>query len=746
MTDSRSKSDAPEPFPAQPGKARFFGGVGAPSASDGALGDLDRGARVRVRIGGLLAALAATLFVAFMGPGLRQPLIDFYQKVSPPPLASPKVKVVVIDAESLASVGGWPWSRYALARLTEQIAARGAVAIGYDFLFVEPDRQAPAEFVTSYPTELSPAAAAEVAALPSMDGIFARVIGRTPVVLARAGVDASSYDSAAGAVRDRPPPLAPEVAFEGPKPEAIPYYPAAVANLELLDGAALGHGLANGPPDTDGVIRRVPLLGRPYGVLTPSLALDLVRVAEGVGTIKLEGGKDALDAIRIGDHRVLVDPGGRIELRFAGRPHDSDGDRVEDYRTVPAADLFRQGIPQDAFKDSIVLVGLTAAGTSDVVTTPRDPETYGVFVQAQAVDAILRSASLARPRWAAPVEWGIGLALVLISWVGVPRAAMTAVVAGATVEVIAAFAASWIAFLNNLVIDPYPMLIPGAASSAVLVTGLFVEGRRVQSRLRSALEDERLSAARISGELAAASEIQLGMLLPREELSRISPAIDIDAVLQPAKTVGGDLYDAFRFDDGRVCFLVGDVTGKGVPASLFMALSKALSRSLLMRPATPLDAAVREINAELSHDNRQAMAVSVLVGVLHPGDGRLDLCCAGHDNPVIVDAAGNAREVDLDGGPPLCVAETFPYPVETHTLGPGETLFCFTDGLTEAQDPGGELFGRARAHAAMAQAAKAGDVSASVDSLVAQVRAFEAGGEPSDDLTILAVRRKPPGG
>ena len=236
------------------------------------------------------------------------------------------------------------------------------------------------------------------------------------------------------------------------------------------------------------------------------------------------------------------------------------------------------------------------------------------------------------------------------------------------------------------------------------------------------------------------------MLLPREELSQISPAVDIDAVLQPAKTVGGDLYDAFRFDDGRVCFLVGDVTGKGVPASLFMALSKALSRSLLMRPATPLGAAVREINAELSHDNRQAMAVSVLVGVLHPADGRLDLCCAGHDNPVIVDAAGNAREVDLDGGPPLCVAETYPYPVETHTLGPGETLFAFTDGLTEAQDPAGELFGRTRAHAAMARAAKAGDVSASVDLLVAEVRAFEAGGEPSDDLTILAVRRKTPSG
>lgn len=741
MTGSRSKSepvDRVKLFPTTPFGARIL--------SDGAVGDLDRGARVRIRIGGLMAALAGAMLVATLGPTLRQPLIDLYQRVSPPPLASAKVKVVVIDAESLAAIGGWPWSRYALARLTEQIADRGALAIGYDFLFVEPDRQAPSEFVTAYPDELSPAAAAEVAALPSMDAIFARVIGRSPVVLARAGVDASSYDSAGGAVRDNVPPLPPEVAFQGPVPGAIPYYPAAVANLELIDGAALGHGLANGPPDADGVIRRVPLLGRPHGVLTPSLALDLVRVAEGVETIQLEGDKDALDAIRIGKHRVPVDAGGRIELRFAGRPPDADGDRVEDYRTVPAADLLRKGIPADAFKDSIVLVGLTAAGTSDVVTTPRDAETYGVFVQAQAVDAILRSAALARPRWAPPLEWGIGLALALISWFGVPRAAMTAVLAGAAVEVVAAFAASWVAFLNNLVIDPYPMLVPGAASSAVLVTALFVEGRRVQGRLRAALEDERLSAARISGELAAASEIQLGMLLPREELSRISPAVDVDAVLQPAKTVGGDLYDAFCFDDGRVCFLVGDVTGKGVPASLFMALSKALSRSLLMRPDTPLDAAIREINAELSRDNRQAMAVSVLVGVLQPWDGRLDMVCAGHDNPVIVDAQGVAREVDLDGGPPLCVAETFPYPVETHRLAPGEVLFCFTDGLTEAQTPEGELFGRARAEAAMAAAARAGDISQAVDSLVARVRAFEAGGEPSDDLTILAVSLKPGAG
>ena len=175
---------------------------------------------------------------------------------------------------------------------------------------------------------------------------------------------------------------------------------------------------------------------------------------------------------------------------------------------------------------------------------------------------------------------------------------------------------------------------------------------------------------------------------------RVSSAVEIDAVLQPAKSVGGDLYDAFMIDKQRLCFLVGDVTGKGVPASLFMALSKALSRSLLMRPAMALDEALDGINAELSRDNGQAMAVSLLVGVLDLADGSLELCNAGHENPLLVDAQGAVRELRLEGGPALCVADGFPYPVERDRLEPGETLIVYTDGVTEAQNPAGDLFDR----------------------------------------------------
>jgi adenylate cyclase len=633
--------------------------------------------------------------------------------------------VVLIDAPSLAAVGGWPWSRYAMARLTEAIAGRGAKAIGFDFLFPEPDRTTPGLFADLYP-ELPAATAAEIRALPSMDAVFARVIGRSPVVLARAGVEKGSFDAVGAAA-----PLPPEALFAGAVPAGLPAYPEAVANLPILDGAALGHGLVNGPKDADGVTRRVPLVARAAGALTPSLALELVRVAEGEDGVKLISKGGRLEAVQLGRHRLPTDAQGRLALRFRGLPGSA---------TTSAADLLRSGVPAKAFAGKIVLVGLSAAGTSDVVTTPLQTETYGVLVQAEAVNAIAGGGGLSRPDWAPLLEWALGVLAALAAWRLTPSLGLRAMAVGAVGLGALAVGGSYVALLQGLLLDPAPALGPGVATAVGMVAVLFVEGRRSQARLRAALDDERLSAAKIAGELSAASEIQSGMLLPREALRGVCEAAEIDAVLQPARSVGGDLYDAFMIDPGRLCFLVGDVTGKGVPASLFMALSKALSRSFLMRPQIGLAAALDGINAELSRDNGQMMAVSLLVGVLDLADGTLDLVSAGHENPLLIDAAGAVRELRLEGGPALCVVEDFPYPVERHALAPGETLVCFTDGVTEAQDPSGRLFDRAGAMAVVGGPAR--PLPQMVDGLVAAVRAFEAGEEASDDLTVLAVRRR----
>jgi serine phosphatase RsbU (regulator of sigma subunit) len=687
-----------------------------------------------VRLAGIAAAILAALLLFAAGDAVRQPLFDAWQRLAepkpPPPSAA---AVVLIDGPSLKAVGGWPWSRYVMARLTEAIAARGAKAIGFDILFPEPDRTTPGLFADLYP-ELPKPTAEEIRKLPSMDAIFARVIGRSPVVLGRAGIEKDSFDVVGAAA-----PAPPEAQFTGPVPPGIAAYPEVGASLPILDGAALGHALYNGPKDADGVTRRVPLLAKAAGTLTPGFALELVRVAEGEDGAKLLSRGGRLRAVQLGHHVLPVDAQGRMALRFRG---------LRGTDTISAVELLRTGVRPDIFKDKIVLVGLAAAGTSDIVTVPTDVQTYGVLVQAEAVNAIAGAGTgaiatggaLWRPDWALLAEWSLGLLTVLAAWWLTPRMSLLALATTALSVAGLVIGASYEGFLQGWLLDPAPVLAPSAATAATMIALLFVEGRRVQARLRTALDGERLSAAKIAGELSAAAEIQSGMLLPRAALHRVSSAVDIDAVLQPAKSVGGDLYDAFMIDEGRLCFLVGDVTGKGVPASLFMALSKALSRSLLMRPQIGLDAALDGINAELSRDNGQAMAVSLLVGVLDIADGSLEFCNAGHENPLLIDSAGAVSELRLEGGPALCVADGFPYPVERHRLEPGQTLVAYTDGVTEAQDPSGELFDREGAMQVLAGQAKA-PLGELIDALVSAVRVFEAGEDPSDDLTVLAVRR-----
>jgi serine phosphatase RsbU (regulator of sigma subunit) len=679
-----------------------------------------------VRLGGIAAAILAALALLAVGDAIRQPLFDAWQRLAapnpPPPSAA---AVVLIDGPSLKAVGGWPWSRYVMARLTEAIASRGAKAIGFDILFPEADRTSPGLFADLYP-ELPKPTADEIRKLPSMDAIFARVIGRNPVVLGRAGIEKDSFDLVGEAA-----PAPPEAQFTGAAPPGLAAYPEVGASLPILDGAALGHGLYNGPKDADGVTRRVPLVARAAGTLTPGFALELVRVAEGEDGAKLISRGGRLRAVQLGRHVLPTDAQGRMALRFRG---------LRGADTISAVELLRTGVRPDIFKGKIVLVGLAAAGTSDIVTTPMDVQTYGVLVQAEAVNAIAGGGALDTPDGAPIAEWSLGLLVAFAAWWLTPRVGLAPLATGALVLAGLALGASYAGFLHGWLLDPAPTVMPGVATAAAMIALLFVEGRRVQARLRTALDDERMSAAKVAGELSAAAEIQSGMLLPREALRRVSSSVEIDAVLQPAKSVGGDLYDAFMLDEDRLCFLVGDVTGKGVPASLFMALSKALSRSLLMRPQMALDRALDGINAELSRDNGQMMAVSLLVGVLDLADGTLELCNAGHENPLVADPAGGVRELRLEGGPALCVADGFPYPVERHRLEPGETLIAYTDGVTEAQAPSGALFGRDRAMQVLSAQARR-PLAELIDALVTAVRAFEAGEDASDDLTVLAVRR-----
>lgn len=246
-----------------------------------------------------------------------------------------------------------------------------------------------------------------------------------------------------------------------------------------------------------------------------------------------------------------------------------------------------------------------------------------------------------------------------------------------------------------------------------------------------------MAAAKTEGELQAAREIQMSMVPPRDALAKVHARLDADALLEPARSVGGDLYDLAPLGGDRVGFLIGDVTGKGVPAALFMAMSKALTSFVLNSENNDLGAAVAKVNGEFLRGGAEILSVTMIIGIIDLRTGAVSLVCAGHEDPITLTESGKAECHRLEGGPPLGLVE-YPYPVESLKLAPGDALVLVTDGITEAQDRAEKLFGRE--HLLKEIASNSGRAAEMCEGLRRAVRSFEGGIEPTDDLTVMVLR------
>ena len=681
--------------------------TGSKSASD------RRRPAPRVILAWLAMTLVAVLLSLAVGGRMQRGVFDSWQMLSPRDLRATDVRVVLIDNQSIEILGSWPWPRYYLARLTEQLANRGAKVIALDVLLSEHDRVSPETLISLYP-EMNPNAASALRQLTPMDVAFGTVIGSSPVVLGHAGVNQKPADQ---------PPLPPAPITGRPSP-SLDSWPAELAAIPELDDVALGTGLLNVRPDVDGIQRSIPLVMRADGKLRSSFSLEIARAAAGVESIRVEPAR-----VTLGKRRIPIDAAGRMRVHFGSFPAD---------KINSAEDVIgdSKGLKPDTFAGKPVLVGVSAEGTSDIAATPLESEEYGPLVQAQAVDAILRGGWLERPSWAGPAEWAAGALLALL--------ALGNAVFGRANRIVLAIAfaavpiASWLAFANmQMLLDPARPLLVGGGAAAGVALGLFAMARIERERLREALVQERVTAAEAQGELQAARAIQLGMVPPRSRLGTLDRRIDLDALLEPAKSVGGDYYDAMKIGEDQLGFAIADVTGKGVPAALFMAMSKALTSAALSRMQVGPDAMAEAINIELLKDNSEAMSVTMILGIFDLKTGKARLVCAGHEDPLIMDSDGNLTRVQLEGGPPFSVAE-FPYPLEELALKPGETLVLVTDGVTEAQNATGALFGRDRI--LTGRNAWARNATAICEAIRDDVRTFEEGTEATDDLTVMALR------
>jgi phosphoserine phosphatase RsbU/P len=263
----------------------------------------------------------------------------------------------------------------------------------------------------------------------------------------------------------------------------------------------------------------------------------------------------------------------------------------------------------------------------------------------------------------------------------------------------------------------------------------------LSAHITVALERARLIEAyvekqRMEEALKLAHDIQMSML------PKIFPPFperhefDIFAAIAPAKEVGGDLYDFFFLDDDHLCFAVGDVSGKGVPASLFMAVTKTLFRATASIGGTPGEILAR-LNAEICRDNESCMFVTVFCGILNIRTGQVDYSNGGHNLPYYLHQRGVSPLESL-GGRALGLVKQSPYASGRMVLGPGEALLLYTDGVTEAMDSRERLYSDQRL--AEFLASNRGSAPRQIiGDLIGDVRQFAGGAPQSDDITVLAL-------
>jgi serine phosphatase RsbU (regulator of sigma subunit) len=240
-------------------------------------------------------------------------------------------------------------------------------------------------------------------------------------------------------------------------------------------------------------------------------------------------------------------------------------------------------------------------------------------------------------------------------------------------------------------------------------------------------------------EMLAAAEIQQSIL--PAPLVREGPTerIDLHAEMHPAREIGGDFYDFFLIDANRLAVTVADVSGKGTPASLFMAVSRTVMRSV--STAADMQTGMEEANRLLATQNTACMFVTMFHGVLDLSSGVLRYCNAGHNPPYLLRAQGGHDMLGATGIP-FGIDVEMPYRIDETVLHPGDTLFLFSDGITEAFDTAGEEFGNARLDAAL-QAGRGGSAVELVGDVLGATAAFTAGADQSDDITCLALVFQP---
>ena len=479
----------------------------------------------------------------------------------------------------------------------------------------------------------------------------------------------------------------------------------------LRDATVQGH--INAMTDKDGILRHALLyVKKPDGEKVPSMAAQTARLF-------LEHSGRAFSFSSDGS-------GAHVYVSFTGKPGDFD-DGFSVYRLITGQ------IPAQAWAGRIVLIGpyATSLGDDYFTAASKGQKMFGMEYQANVIQSLLegKMKTEVSDSIQIPVLFVLSATAAVFFfrkkvWLG------SAVCAGL---ILFGFAAALLLYLTGAIV--HVLWLPSAALALYLLALAFHYAQASRERHRLALENERIGA-----ELALATRIQASSLPKEFPPFPDRKEFDLYASMTPAKEVGGDLYDFFLIDEDHLALVIGDVSGKGVPAALFMMVASALIRNAAMNETSPAKV-LTAVNRQICARNPEEMFITVWLGVLEISTGILTAANAGHEYPALKKANGSFELLKDRHGVVIGAMDGVRYREYTIQMEPEDKLFVYTDGVAEATNEAEELFGTDR----MIEALKEGENGTTKDVLHAVqhgVDAFVGKAPQFDDLTMLCCQYK----
>ena len=420
--------------------------------------------------------LFALVPLRILDPGpleeIRLRTFDLFQVLRPREQTIRPVVIVDIDEASLKEIGQWPWPRTIVANLITRITQAGAVATGFDIIFAEPDRMSPAVAAESF-RGLDEETRAKLSSLPSNDDVLAAAIKQGRVVVGQVGASTPQPRT------QTEKKLETGFAILGADP--TPYlvtFPGLLRNILPLEQAAAGRGLFSIVPESDGIIRRVPMIMEAQDSLVPALTMEMLRVVTHAGAIQVRTAEAGVKSVQVPGLVVPTDDRGQIWVHF--NKHDPA-------RYVSAKDVLQGNLPPDRLRGKLVLIGTSATGLLDIKTTPVEAAMPGVEVHAQILESVLTKSPLTYPEYAIGAEIVIAVLFGLAIIVAAPMLSASTVIALGVALIAGLIGMSWYFFVeNSLLIDfTYPLMSSWLIYLVLTFVNYFREQKQRQ-QIRSA--------------------------------------------------------------------------------------------------------------------------------------------------------------------------------------------------------------------------------------------------------------------